>query len=265
MSRKERRLEKKLGVKLPHAPRQPPAAAPAAAAATAPLALLQQQAMAHYRAGRLAAALEVCRGVIAGGGAGPDMLGFAGMIAVELGALAEGIALYRQALAARPGAAELHYNLANALDKAGKLPAAAAAYRAALALRPDLVPALHNLASALQRLGETEEAVAWYRRALAERATAESERSLGTALQHLGRTAEAAAAFRRAIALRPDWPLAHNNLVYVLFERGEMAAALAACDDWLAASPGNIEATGLKAMALNEEGEVVQARAIYDF
>ncbi len=229
------------------------------------LALLQQQAMAHYSAGRLDAALETCRDILTTGGERPDVLSFAGMIAVELGELAEGIAFYRKALALRPAFAEAQYNLANALDKAGDLAAAAEAYRAALALRPNLVPALHGLASALQRLGETAEAVAWYERALATQPSAESERSLGTALQELGRTAEAVAAFRRALALRPDWALAHNNLVYVLFERGEVAEALAACERWLRASPGNIEAMGLKAMALNEEGDVAGAAAIYDF
>ena len=49
----------------------------------------------------------------------------------------EAIDAYRQAIALRPGHAESHANLGNALESLGRIDEAIAAYRRAIALRPD--------------------------------------------------------------------------------------------------------------------------------
>jgi len=225
---------------------------------------LLREASAHYEAGRLRAALELCRRVLAHASRA-DVLSFAGMIAAQLGELEEAIGYYRRALLLKPEFVEAQYNLGLALERAGQNAAAVEAYRAALALRPALVPAWHNLGSVLLALGRPEEAVAAYGRALALKAGPESARSLGLALERLGRLEDAIEAFRQALALRPGWPTASSNLANALFARHEMAEALATCERWLAAEPGSIEAWALKALALNELGERERAAAIYDF
>ncbi|HUI16100.1 MAG TPA: tetratricopeptide repeat protein [Alphaproteobacteria bacterium] len=266
MARKERRSERKRAAagKRAVAPVPPVRPAPAPAASPASAALLRQ-ASAHYGAGRPAAALEICREVLAREPNRPDVLSFAGMIAVQLGALEEAIGHYRKALALKPELVEVQYNLGLALERSGAHAAAADAYRAALARRPELVPAWHNLGNALFALGRTEEAVAAYERALALRPNAESARSLGLALERLGRREGAIAAYARALALRPGWPTASSNLANACFAQGEMAAALEACEAWLAAAPASIEASALKALALNELGAREAAAVLYDF
>ncbi len=110
-----------------------------AVASSAPvdLAFLQQQAVAAYRAGRLADALQFCRQILKQLPDRPDVLSFAGMIALEMGDAAEAAELYGRAVRRRPDFAEAHYNLGNALMKLGRNEAAVEAYRRAAELKPE--------------------------------------------------------------------------------------------------------------------------------
>ena len=267
MSRKERRYQQKL---LGKAERTAPARGTAlstaeTAAAQDAIAALQQQAMALYRSGRPRLALKACRELLVRQPSRPDVLSFAGTIAFELGEIAQSAELHRQALALKPDFVEAQYNLGNALQALGRLEEASEAYRRALELKPDLVRAHHNLGSVLQSLGRLEEAAQCYRRALALQPAAESERNLGVVLVQLGAVDEAIAAFRRALGLRPDWSDVSSNLVHALFARRDLEAAVEVCDTWLDRSPGSVEATALKALALNEFGDRARARFLLDF
>ena len=278
MSRKERRHQQSLLAKAEraaHAQRAAAtpargAAAPASAlgqgvAAQASISALRQQAMVLYQSGRPRLALKACRELLAHEPSRPDVLSFAGTVAFELGDFSESAALYRDALALTPDFVEAQYNLAGALQALGRLEEASAAYRRAIQLKPDLAPAHHNLGSVLQSLGRFGEAAHCYRLALALRPAPEGERNLGVVLEQLGELDEAIAAFRRALRLRPGWPDASSNLVHALFARRELGAAVAACETWLGRSPGSVEATALKALALNEFGDQAGARFLLDF
>lgn len=237
----------------------------AATAAPAEIVALQQRAMAAYRTGQPEAALSACREILARQPERADVASFAGVVAAEAGQLEDAIGFYRQAIAAKPDFVEAHFNLARACQRLGRQEDAIASYRAALALRPGLIPALHNLGGALQALGRFDEAIACYEKALAKHSSAETEQDLGATLRSAGRWDEAIAAFRRAVALELDWPVPYSSLAGALLEKGDMAGVLEICGRWLDAIPASIEGQALKALALNELGEVKGASGILDF
>ena len=224
-----------------------------------------QQLAALYRAGQPKQALEGCRRLLAEAGPQLEILAIAGKLALELGELEEAAALYAAAREARPDAAEFPYNLGVALMRLGRTGEAVDAYRRAAALRPDLVPVQNNLGIALQALGCWEEAIQAYRSALARAPdAAELHRNLGIALEAIGRRSEAIASYRRGLAIKPDWPALYRNLVPALLEEGDARAALSLCDAWLRLQPGQLEAIGLKAVALEEVGDRAGARHLVD-
>jgi tetratricopeptide (TPR) repeat protein len=237
-----------------------------AVSAAPELASLQQQALAAYRSGRLQDALHACRQILIQLPDRPDVLSFAGMIALELGNAAEAAELYGRAVQRRPDFVEAHYNLGNALMKLGRNEAAVDAYCRAAELKPDLVAAHNNLGNALHALGRNQEAAEAYRRVL--RLAPESpevQRNLGIALERAGERGAAIDAYRAVIARRPTWLLAHSNLANALLSAGEAPAAVEACDRWLELSPGNIEALSIKVLALYEVGERAAAAYLLDF
>ena len=230
------------------------------------LPFLQQQALAAYRAGRLPEALQFCRQILKQLPDRPDVLSFAGMIALEMGDAAEAAELYGRAVRRRPDFVEAHYNLGNALMKLGRNEAAAEAYRRAAELKPDLVAAHNNLGNALHALGRNEAAAEAYRRVLRLAPDSpEVQRNLGIALERAGERGLAIDAYRAVLAQRPTWLLAHSNLANALLGAGEARAAVEACNRWLELEPGNIEALSIKALALYEADERDAAAYLLDF
>jgi Flp pilus assembly protein TadD len=230
------------------------------------LPLLQQQATAAYRAGRLGEALHVCRQLLKLQPDRPDVLAFAGMIALEMGEASEAAELYRKAVQRRPDFGEAWYNLGNALMRLERVEDAAKAYRRAAELKPDLVPAHNNLGNALHALGRFEEAAEAYRRVLRLTPEApEAERNLGIALEKSGKRAQAIDVYRAVIAKRPDWPVAYSNLANALLAEGDARGTVEACDRWLQVSPANMEALALKGVALYGARETEAARHLLDF
>ena len=82
------------------------------------------------------------------------------------GALDEGEACIRRALALKPDIAGAHDNLGTVLWERGKLEEAEASIRRALALAPGFTRALDNLGSLLKDQGRLDEAIAVYRQLL---------------------------------------------------------------------------------------------------
>ena len=80
----------------------------------------------------------------------------------ESGRAKEAIALYQGALARTPDDAEIHYNLALALEDTAGAPAAIAEYEGALALDPNFADAHWNLAGLLEAGGEKAAALRHY-------------------------------------------------------------------------------------------------------
>lgn len=99
----------------------------------------------------------------------------------------------------------------------------------ALAQRPgpaaDVPPI--TLGLRLLRSGEPSLALNAFNRALSEgELTAEALTGLGVALHQLGRSKVAARILRSAVDVKPNFAIAHNNLGVVLYELGDVSAAL---------------------------------------
>ncbi len=184
-----------------------------------------------------------------------------------LGKLDEAIAIYRRALEIRPDHADAHNNLGSTLRELERFDEAKAAYLRALAVDPDFADAHYNLGIVLHEVGNREHAIAAYQAALAvEPDHAGALINLGYTLQQAGRLDEAVDAYQRAIALAPHYiPGTHINLGDVYLRQGDPAAALAICDAYLEANPGDSGLLAFKAIVLDELGERQSVCTLVDF
>ena len=225
-----------------------------------------EQIRALHAAGRSAEALHACRELLGAQPARADALAIAGTLALKLGQHAEAEADLRAAVALEPGNLEALFNWGNALTRLGRRAEATQAFSRALEVRPDFVPALNNLGNALYETKELTAAVATFRRAvqLAPQA-AHLHRNLGTALREAGSREAALECFRRARALRPGWLKALQSLATTAMELGDWRSAADACASWLEQSPANVEALGLRSIALDELGETAAASELLSF
>lgn len=187
-------------------------------------------AVQHHQAGRLEAAEQIYRQIIAVQPNHAYAHNNLGVALKDRGKLDEAIACYRRALEVKPDFAEAHSNLGLALKDRGDLDGAVACCRHALDLKPDLPEAQNNLGLALQEQGKAAEAIAGYRRALELKPDyAEAHNNLGNAWKELGQLDEAVACYRRALELRPDYAEAHNNLGSAFKGSGQLDDAVACC------------------------------------
>ena len=114
----------------------------------------------------------------------------------------------RELVRLQPQSARTHFNLALALQKAGKRREAIASYREVLHLAPNHVETHYNIGLALQELGEPESAISHYR----------------TALQ-----------------TKPDWPEAKNNLAQAHREIGDLNKAIELLQEAITSSPSHLK------------------------
>ncbi len=154
-----------------------------------------------YRRGDLAGALAAAEAALQAEPGAAALLGFAGLVAAQLGDFPAAIRHLRAALAAAPDDLAARINLAMALVSAGALDEAAAV----CAEGGDDPKLLRLAAYAHQASGRHAEAAAAYEAALAAvPEDFESWNNLGNVRAALGDHDGAVAAFQRAITLRPD-------------------------------------------------------------
>ena len=174
-------------------------------------------AIRHHQGGRLQAAEQIYRQILAVEPNHVDAIHLLGTIAAQVGNLDEAVACYRRALELKPDFAQAESNLGNALRAQGKPNQAVASYRRALELKPDFAEAHYNLGVTLNDQLTLDEAVACYRRALELKPDfAEAHNNLGNALREQGKLEEAVACYRRALELNPDLAEVRSNLLYTL-------------------------------------------------
>ena len=255
-------------------------------------------AIQHHQAGRLQAAEQIYRQILAVDPNHADALHLLGVIASQVGRhelaveyigravrlqgnaaffhnnlgeayralhrIPEAVACYRRALELTPGAAEIHNNLGNALKDQGKPDEAVACYRRALELKPDFAEAHNNLGNTLKNQGKLDEAVASYRRALELKpGYAEAHNNLGNTLKNQGKIDEAVACYRRALELKPGYAEAHNNLGVAFREQEKLDEAAACYRRALELNPGYAEAHNNLGVAFKEQGKLDEAVACY--
>ncbi len=162
------------------------------------------------------------------------------------GRLSEAVTQYEAAVRLKPGYAEAHSNLGNALDSLGLTREAIAEYEDAVRLEPALAEAHCNLGRVLQTVpGRLDDAIGQYEEALRLRPDyAEAHFGMGSALERVpGRLSEAVTQFGEALRLKPDYAQAHNNLGLALsMEPGRAGDAIAEYEEALKLKPDYAEA-----------------------
>jgi tetratricopeptide (TPR) repeat protein len=176
----------------------------------------------------------------------------------------EAIGFYRAALALRrqnPGA---FLNLGNALMAQGKLDEAASAYRQAIKLQPDFATAYTNLGVVFLRQDKLDEAIAAFRKAIALKPNdPRSYFNLGDALGRQGKLDEAVAALRKAIELDPKFVPAYIRLGSILRAQGRLQQAIAACRKAITLDPKLAGAFTLLGRLMADIGRLEEAIAAF--
>ncbi len=218
----------------------------------------------HHQNGRLRAAEQIYRQILAVEPDQSDAWHLLGVIAHQSGKPDEALACYRRALELKPDYAEAYNDLGITLKAQGKLDEAVICYRRALELGPDHAEAHNSLGLALKEQGKLEDALACWRRALdLKPGFAEAHSNLGNALRERGKLDEAVTCFRRALELKPDFAQAHANLGNALKDQGKLDEAIACYRRAVALRPDFAEAHNSLGNALKNQGKLQEAVACY--
>ena len=221
-------------------------------------------AIQHHQAGRLQAAEQIYRQILAVEPNYADAIHLLGVIAYQVGKHGIAVEYIGRAIGLNGNVAAFHNNLANVLKEQGKLEEAIACYCRAVELMPDYAEAHNNLGVAFKEQGKLEEAVVCYRRALELKPDlAEVHNNLGSAFTDLGKLEEAVACCRRALELKPDYAEAHNNLGNALNDQGKLEEAVACYRRALELKPDYVEAYINLGIAFKDLGTPEEAVACY--
>jgi protein O-GlcNAc transferase len=131
------------------------------------------------------------------------------------GRLGEAEKIYRQILVEEPGNSDALHLLGVIAHQSGHTVEAADLMARAIGIKGSVASYHNNYGVVLLALGRTDEAVAALGRAisLGSEQSADAYNNLGTALGDLGRWTESIDACRAALRLKPDFALAHGNLL----------------------------------------------------
>lgn len=252
-----------------------------------------------FNAGKISAAQEICRQVLAREPLNAEASHRLGLIAAASGDWESARQHLRDAVVCQPDRPLYFFNLGNACSRAGRQHEAEAAFRNAVRLdgqpeywynlgncllaqgrfdeahecykqalqgRPDYAKAWLNAASALRSMGRWVEAEQALRSAIecdAKYVTARN--NLGNLLREVGRPHEAIALLRESLQQSGDHPRLWNNLGSALRETGQLADALAAYRQALVIKPDHAEARLNYSMALLASGNYSEGWQEYEW
>jgi predicted O-linked N-acetylglucosamine transferase (SPINDLY family) len=221
-------------------------------------------AVQHHQAGRLQAAEQIYRQILAVEPNHADAWHLLGVIADQVGKHEVAIEFMERAIGLEGNAAVFHNSLAGAYGALRRIPEAFACYHRALELKPDYAEVHNNLGVALNDQGKPDESLVCCRRALELKPDfAEAHYNLGNALKAQGKLDEAVACYRRALQLKPDYAKAHNNLGVTLNDQGKPDEAVACCRRARELKPDFAEAHYNLGNALKARGNLDEAVACY--
>lgn len=245
-----------------------------------------QQALAHHQAGRMRDAEQCYRAILKVDPNHPDANHNLGVLAGQAGQAAAGLPHLKAALEANPAQGQYWLSYATALLASGQARQALDIIRRAIqrGLKTEAAQALWKKAEAAARHapneGKTPTAAECKQIAVlfnsGQHAALESHarwllsqypdsgfvwKALGVALQMQGK--DAVPALEKAVQFLPDDAEAHNNLGFVLQERGQLDAAAASCRRALQIEPGYAEAHNNLGIALRDLGQLDDAFASY--
>jgi len=261
----------------------------------AELQSLLDAAAAHLSAGRLQAATEAYRAVLAArleqplalhglgwlahlsgdGATAVDLLrrclrsdpsaagcwNNLGIVYAADGRPADAADAYRRAIALQPGFGAAHLNLGNAMRDTGRWGEAVAAYESAVRLMPNLAAAHHAMGTALREVGRPAEALASYRRAIQLDGASAPQvfNDLGVTFARLGNAAEAERHLRQSIALKSTDPKPWRNLGHLLLRTARPAEAAEAFSQLAKLQPDLAEAHHDLGLALAQAARLDEA------
>jgi tetratricopeptide (TPR) repeat protein len=242
-------------------------------------------AVGHHQAGRLQAAEQIYRQVLAADPNQPDAWHLLGIIADQVGKHATAVEHIAHAIRLAGDQAVFHQSLGDAYLALGRTADAVSCYQRALELKPDYAEAqrrlrdaiadrpglaprsadeLNGLGITLAQQGRLEEAIADFRRALEINPDlAQAHHNLGIALQEQGRLEEAVASYRRALELKPDYTTAYHYLGTALKDLNRLDEAVACYRRALELKPDFVEACNNLAAVLQDQRRLAEAIACY--
>jgi tetratricopeptide (TPR) repeat protein len=151
----------------------------------------------------------------------------AALLYLELGQAELALKHFAAVARLQPQSPAAHYNVATALEAAGRRDAAVAAYEQALALDPEYSPAHNNLGNLLLDARQVDQARHHYERAVAAQASnAEAHNNLGGVLLVFREIEAAIDHLQEALRLRPAYPEAHFNLARAYAAAGRFEDAI---------------------------------------
>lgn len=174
---------------------------------------LVKQGLAHYNAGRFAAALEDFKRALAAGEKSTELMGFIGHCLVSLGKTREAEKSFREAIRVRREDVRSYIGLAQVLKLTNRTAASESVLRKAMGLRRGRAEAAQRLSALLRESamkkcaeGRLNEAMGLWKRLLAlDRSNEEARRELGEVLRKLAKLEQDAGRWRRAEALMRDF------------------------------------------------------------
>ena len=222
------------------------------------------RALRHHQAGRLQAAEQIYRQVLATDPRNADAWHLLGVAALQQGRHAEAVEHLRRAIGVRGKEAVYHNSLGNAYRALGQLAQAMECYQQAVKLKPEYAEAHLTLGNVWRSQGNLDQAIACYRRAVqAKPGYAEAHFNQGIAWKGLGKLDEAIQCYQRTVQLRPDFAEAHNNLGNAWKEQGQFAAAIECYQRAVQLKPGFAEAHNNLGAAWQARGELDRAVECY--
>ncbi|MGC1549720.1 MAG: tetratricopeptide repeat protein [Rhodanobacter sp.] len=233
---------------------------PHSSAITPDVQSVADKAIRLHQQGQLAEAENLFMEVIQRAPAHAEALRLLGVIALQTGRPAQGLALIERSLVVAPDNPTSHSNRGAALCDLLRFDEAITSLDRAIALKSDYASAYSNRGIAYGRLGRFDEAVDSYQRAIAINPNqVDAHSNLGAALFQLGRFEEAVASCDRALMLRPELPTAYNNRGKAFMSLERFTEALADFNQAIALNQDFVEAHRGLADALHALGRMPDA------
>ncbi len=221
-------------------------------------------ALEHHKAGRLQAAEQIYRQILAADPKQADAIHLLGVAAHQRGQHEVAVDHIRRAIGLRPKEPAYYNNLAEAYRAWGRSDEAIECYQRALQLKPDYAEAHNNLGNAWKAQGKLDQALACYQRALELKPRyAEAYANLGNVWQDLGKPVQAIECYRQALQLQPSYVAVHMSLGAVWQAQGKLEQAIECYQRALELQPDNAAVHNELGIAWRERGSAMQARECF--
>ena len=217
-------------------------------------------AQAHFAAGRLSEAREVCQQILQLTPTNREAFELLGSIYAELGDASAALQTLEQAIRLHPNHAPFYVSMGILLRKGGQIDAAQRQLKSAIQRDPQHGTAHYELGLVFLNTHRLPEAVMQFEQAMQlDPHFAEAANGLGTVFRLLGRLDESIALHETALRIQPDFADAHVSLGISLKARGELDQAISHYRTALRLQPHHVLAHNNLGFALTQAGHFNEA------